>query len=492
MDERSRHRHFEDQFLAQLRTRAAALIRAPLPADGFVVESTPEGSDAVRAELSRLRIYDRDALEKLAGTRTVEIRFHRRVLGGLLKRCVSRLRVRALSNVEALLNDDGQPGPVGREEVLDALARYAILPRKQRPEAVVLASVTGFTPEARHLAASGDSPQLILMGAREDGGWDVTMPPALEKTAWARLFELESRDDRLRRLQYHLEKDADLVDSRGVSLPELAGKLGLSAEQTEALLHQACRADGRLMTVVHDGVTHVCRAPLAEEGNTMTIWSRIRRLFGLKPTVAEQVRTLTAQRVALERQRYEVDQRVARLEGEERGALEQGKEAYKAANKAVQKQVADRLQRIRRELGRVRAQSQLFTQQIDVVGTHIHHLTLTEQGRRVDLPKAEQLTASAAEAEQMMAELSANAELARGIEVTGETPLGEQEQSSIFAEFAEMAESEEKSAAAGEKAEPAPERQASRSPAAESPDADSPASDRPASERTRPARPEMS
>lgn len=494
MDERSRHRLFEDQFLAQLRARAAALVGSAIPADGFVVEATGEGADAVRAELSRLRVYDRDALEKLPGSRSVEMRFTRRVLAGLLRRTASRVRARSLSPVEALL-DGRPPPPLGREDVLDALARYEILPRRERPDAVVLASATGFSPEAMRLAESPGPPTLILLGAREDGGWDVAMPASVRKSPWARLFELETRDDRLRRLQYHLEKNADLLDSRGISLTELAEQLGLSAAETEAVLRQACRNDNRLMTVVHDGVTHVSRAPLAMEGDTMSIWSRLRKLLGFKPTVAEQVRTLSAQRVTLERQRYELDQRVERLEREEREALQQGKEAYKAGNQAVQKQVADKLQRVRRELGRTRAQTQMYTQQIDVIGTHIHHLTLAEQGRRMELPKAEQLTATAAEAEQMMSELSANAELARSIEVTGETPVMEQEQASIFAEFAQMAESEQQAAAAPESASKVPAREAQQAtraaPTAEGQRAASPAADR-SPERPQSARPEMS
>jgi|GEM_PF-800269 len=436
MDERAAQRQFEDQFLGQIRARALALTRGKLKdADEVLFEATPEGVDALRDELSRLEVYDRSAIDKLPGTRSVQMRFQKRVLGGLLRRQIARLRVRVLTQVDDLLHER-EPQPIGREQVLDALARYEILPRKQRPSGVILASPTGFTPEARRIAERSGQPSVILMGGREDGGWDVAMPEAVRSSHWVPLFDLESHDERLKRLLYHLEENADLVDSRGVSMRELSDKLGLSRIETERLVRQACRGDSRLMTVVDGDKTHVCRTPLAEEGDKMSIWSRVRRLLRLKPSTAERVRDLTAQRVRVEQQRFELDQRIDALEASERGALQNGAQAKSSAEK---KQYAGKLIRVRRDLKRNRAQAQVYTNQIDVIGTQIHHLTLAEQGRRVSLPSAEDLTKQAAEAEQVMTELSANAELANSIEVTGETPMMAEEEEAIFAEFDQIA-----------------------------------------------------
>jgi hypothetical protein len=265
------------------------------------------------------------------------------------------------------------------------------------------------------------------------------MPPAVQKTPWAKLFELESQDERVRRLLHHLNQNANLVDSRGISMPALAEKIGLSETETESLVRQACRSEPRLMTVVHEGQTHVCRTPLAEEGSTMSIWSRIRKLLRLKPTTAERVRELTAQRVQIEQRRFELDQKVNALEADERQLIQQG---AAATGDAERKQFAGKLMRLRRELRRHRAQAQLFTQQIDIIGTHIHHLTLAEQGKRLELPKAEDLTREAAQAEQVMTELAANADLAAGIEVGGETPMMAEEEAAIFEEFSQVAASQ--------------------------------------------------
>lgn len=438
MVEREEQRQFENRFHQQLRARAEGLIRGGLPADRIEVASVADGVDHVRDTLSRLRVYDRDLIEKLPGTRAVQMRFQRRMLGGLMSRNVGRLRAQVLAPIESLVNE--QPGePIGREQVLAALARYELLPKRERPTGVVFASPTGFTREARALVSAGGTPNLVLLGGREDGGWDVDMPDVLRKSAWASLFQLESQDEQLKRLLYHLDEDASALESRGISVETLSEKLGLPREKTESLLRRACRQDARLMTVVHDDRVHVSRSPLAEEGRTMSIWSRIRRLLRMKPTAAEQVRELTAQRVRAEQQRHSLDEKVEKLEAEEREALQQGAAARSAAEK---KQIASRLVRVRRELNRARAQASVFTQQIDIIGTHIHHLTLKEQGRRVELPKAEDLTREAAEAEGVMSELAASADLATNIEVGAQTPMMEEEEASILAEFDEIAQQE--------------------------------------------------
>src|SRR4029077_1495618 len=128
--------------------------------------------------------------------------------------------------LEALIADK-PVAPVGREQVLDALARYELLPRDQRPSAVVFASPTGFTQEAKALVhGAGARHTLILMGGREDGGWDVEMPPAVARGPWAKLFDFETIDERVKRLRHHLEQDAVSLDSRGISVRELSEKMG--------------------------------------------------------------------------------------------------------------------------------------------------------------------------------------------------------------------------------------------------------------------------
>ena len=434
MDERSRHRQFEDRFLRQLQTRGEALLHWSLPADNVKRTETGEGAEAVRAVFTRLGKSDHGLLDELPGRRTLQLRFMRRVFGPL-RRTVLRVRGRVLAPIEDLLEGDA-PGPMGRDDVETAQGRYLLMPERERPDVVVFASATGFSPEARTLVQMEGGPQLVLLGGREDGGWDVTLPDALRGSRWAALFELESQDERLKRLLQHLDQQAGQLESSGIPMAELAEQLGLTPEQTTALVRQACRSDSRLLTVTHEGTILVCRSPLADEDHTMSLWSRIRKLLRLKPTPAERVRLLTVQRTRLEQQRRELDTRLEKLEAGERAAVEQG---AAAKTDVERKQLAGKLMRARRELRRVRAQANVLTQQIEIIGTHIHHQTLTEQGKRVTLPKAEELTQQAAEAEQVMAELAANADLAASIEVGAESALMAEEEAAIFEEFKQAA-----------------------------------------------------
>lgn len=436
MDETVRQRQFEEQFLSQIRAKAESLTKGALPADRVRIDKMPDGTEGVRATLSRLEVFDRELLHSLPGTQALQMVFQKSLLGGLIKPVISRVRVRVLAPIDALVKN-GKPGPIDREQILDALAYYDVLPKSQRPTGVVFASPTGFTPAARALVHALGPPTLVLLGGREDGGWDVDIPERVANTPWRKLFELETQDALLSRLMHHLDANADLVDSRGMSMEELALKLGVEREKVESLVRKAVRSNGRLMTVQHEGRIHVARSPLGEERRTMSLWSRIRKILRLPPTAAEKVRDMTAQRVRLEQQRHELDGKVRAFEAEEVKLVQQGAAATTDVEK---KQLAGRLVRMRRELGRHKAQADMLTKQIDILGTHIHHLTLTERGKRMELPKAEELTREAAQAEHMIAELNANADLAAGIEVGAESMSYSEEEADVLAEFAAVAE----------------------------------------------------
>jgi hypothetical protein len=245
-------------------------------------------------------------------------------------------------------------------------------------------------------------------------------------------------------------------------VPDIARELGLPPEVAELLVRQACRLDPSLMTVAHAGTVHVCRTPLMEKGTTMSIWSRVRRWLGAKPTVAEQVRGLTAQRTVLEQERRVLDQQTGKLETDEVGLLKQGAAAPSDAEK---RQVAAKLMRLRRELNRQRALAQVKTNQIDVIGTNIHNMTLAEGVRAVALPTREVLAQQAAEAEAAVQGLADVADAARDVEVVGASSQSAEAEDAIFAEFAQVA-AQEKTAATPAQTEPAePAAQAKATPA---------------------------
>ena len=457
MSSREQMHAFESRLLRDMQQRADALIGRKLPGKGIDVMGVADGSEYVSREMQRMGQRDRDLRDSLPGKRAIQISVRRGLLGTLRGQTRHRIRVRTLAPIEALLTG-GQGGPIGAEELRNALAQYDELGSRYRPTIVVVGSPTGFTDAAQLLVQSSGMPQLVLVGGREDGGVDVRMSNALKKSDWAELFDFETDDEQLQRFQYHLDKQIDALETRGLSMPELANLLGLSVDEVRPMIRKACRKDTRLMTVMHDGELRLARNPVAAEVNRMSLWSRIRRWLGFKPSVAEQVAEMTKQRIGLEQQRAEVDNKVARLEADERDALKAG---ATATNMVEKKQLAGKLMRVRRELNRHRAQAQVFTNQIEVLGTHIHHLTLKQQGEKFDLPSAEELTREAAEAEQVMAELSTNAELAHGIEVGAMTPTMAAEEADILKEFEAAA----VESSAGKSAEAAAPERGSATPA---------------------------
>lgn len=503
MDERTRQRQFEEQFLSQLRNRAGFMVKTMLRDGQAVLETVDDGVQQLEGAMRRHELFDRRLIDEMPGARAAQIRFQKNRVGGLFKQTIGRLRAMVLAPPELLLKNE-RPAAVGRDQVLAALARYQLLPTASRPTSVLLASATGFSEAARALVHSTNEPRLILMSGRDDGGWDVEMPEATRRSPWARLFEFETQDELFKRLMHHLEQSAHQLDSSGIALPALAQKLGLPLDKTDALVRRACRSQPRLMTVLHDGTVHLCRTPVLDEESPMKLWSRIRRWLRMKPTVAEQVREMTIARVRLEQQRAELDQKLATLQTEERQAREQG---TSATSDNERKHVAARIVRVGREQKRLAAQANVITQQIDVLGTRLHNLTLMQQGRSVALPSPQELAKEAAEAEQVVAQLSTSADLAASVEVGAMSSALAAEEAAVFDELKALSESRagvradsQAAATAGERAESKPESAASAAPNSTSslrdpsrvPTAPPPVPATPARNKPESARPEVS
>ncbi len=117
----------------------------------------------------------------------------------------------------------------------------------------------------------------------------------------------------------------------------------------------------------------------------------------------------------------------------------------------------------------------MLNQQINVVSTHLHNLELVQQGQGAHLPDTDEITADAVKAEEMLAELEANAELVGSVAMSsGATGLTAEEQA-LFEELeaenkqekddAEAAKAAPAEKAAAKPAEPARQRQAGQAAA---------------------------
>jgi hypothetical protein len=126
----------------------------------------------------------------------------------------------------------------------------------------------------------------------------------------------------------------------------------------------------------------------------------------------------------------------------------------------------------------------MLNQQINIISTDIHNLTLIQQGDMAQLPNTEELTENAVKAEEMLETLRADAELVGGLETGMEAALVSADELAILKEF-------ESSAGEGEAESSAPaaqERQATSSPVRETPAAQADTTPIPRTEEAPPTR----
>jgi len=141
----------------------------------------------------------------------------------------------------------------------------------------------------------------------------------------------------------------------------------------------------------------------------MPMIDRIRSLFARRGETEKKIAFLSERRAALSQQRDRSYEEMGALEQQEAGLRQQFKDATGAITK---RRITSQLLQLRKDLDRRQQLLAVLNQQINVVSTHLHNLELVQQGRSAQLPDAEEMTADAVKAEEMLADLEANNELA--------------------------------------------------------------------------------
>jgi len=141
----------------------------------------------------------------------------------------------------------------------------------------------------------------------------------------------------------------------------------------------------------------------------MPLIDSLRALFGRKGENEKKIAFLAERRTALSQQRDRAYEDMGALEQQEAGLRQQFKDATGALTR---RRVTSQLLQLRKDVERRQQLLAVLNQQINVVSTHLHSLELVQQGRTAQLPDAEEMTADAVKAEEMLAELEAGNELA--------------------------------------------------------------------------------
>ena len=194
----------------------------------------------------------------------------------------------------------------------------------------------------------------------------------------------------------------------------------------------------------------------------MPLMDRIKALFARKGENEKKISFLSERRTALSQQRDRVYEDMAAFEQQESALKRQFQEATGAITK---RRVTTQLVQLRKDIERRQQLLSVLNQQIDVVSTHLHNLELVQQGHSAKLPDTDEITADAVKAEEMLAELQADAELTGSLGRAATSGMTEEERA-MYEELERETGGNAKEAKAGTAAESSPP---SREPASRQP-----------------------
>jgi hypothetical protein len=395
--------------------------RRPITEFMQTVTASDGGTD-VKRTLSDMNKPDRSLQSQMPLGETVDVVVSQKKWG-LFKTPVGRLHVACVSPTRDLAAG-ATPHSLSRTEVTKALSSVPPGPPNV-PTTVVIVATAGVVLEARELADRSADRTVIFAEPNDAGGWTVSGPA--ETKALVDLFDPEPDAEKRSRIATEIESPQADLGGSGVAGDRLAARLQLALPFVEAELKAyagkhpgliAKRLDGRLV-LFREG------AAAPGSGGAMPLIDRMKALFNRKGELEKKTAFLAERRTALSQQRDRAY--------EEMHAVEQKEAALKAQflsadSEAAKRRVTSQMLQLRKDLGRRQQMVSVYNQQIDVVSTHLHSLQLLQQGKSAQLPETEEITADAARAEEMLAELQATSEAAASATETSAGGLSDEEQ----------------------------------------------------------------
>jgi len=363
---------------------------------------------------------------------------------------VGRIQVICVSPTRSLIAG-GDAHPMSNGEVQKVLTELSMASRGSPiPSTVVLVSTSGFEPNAGELAERRADRTLILVEPNEAGGWKVTGP--VETKALVDLFDPEAEFQKRERVRAFIaEHDVDLLTS-GIPTDRIATKLQLSQQFVEAELKSyakdrpglsAKRLDGRIV-LFREGVSGLTPPDAAGGGSNMPFLERVKSLFGKSGNDEKKIAFLSERRAALSQQQDRIYEDLGKLESREAELRQQFKDSTSALTK---RRLTSQLLQFRKDIERRQQMLGVISQQVNVVNTHLHSLELVRQGQGGKLPDSEELAADAVKAEEFLAELQSESEIATSVGGLNSTGLSDEEQA-LFEELEREAAGEKGGAAA--------------------------------------------
>lgn len=396
--------------------------RRPVPALRPQVTISDRAAELKRM-MSAMNLFDRQLQDRMPVGLEMEISLR----GGfwpLFSRLVGRIRVVCVSPMQALLAGQ-MPQP------LDLAQTRKILGQMQGsgdvPETIVLVSTSGFDIAAHEAVERTAERTVILVEPNDAGGWNCIGPAQTQ--ALAELFDPEEKENKRQRIRQMIQSSQAQLLQGGVAADKLAARtqlpLGLVEQEVKSYARDnpglvAKRLDGRLV-LYPQGVA----PPPAAGGANMPLLDRLKSLFSRKGEIDKKIAFLSERRAALAQQRDRASEQIAALEQQDQQLRNQFKESDSAITR---RRITSQLVQLRKDLQRRQQMLGVLNQQIDIVSTHLHNLELTRQGQAARLPDSEQIAADAAAAEEMLAQLQAESELAQSVGALAQAGMSQEEQ----------------------------------------------------------------
>jgi hypothetical protein len=392
-----------------------------------------DDSDALRALMASKRMYDRNLLKEMPQNRRVAVSgYERRFL--FWRKQTGTAIASVLSPFEDLLAGQTPP-PIGINVLTEHLRKIAPDPKARY--VVGVCAPTGFTDEARSARHDQGHLTVVLVEPAAGGGWRVTagddVPDFVRK-----MFDPEDADEKVDRVRSEIERcGADLLTG-GLSAQRIADRLHLSEEVVVAALEQVAKEDPELRLSRASGDRLLYRGAPArmKEKTSMSFVDRIKELFGKEGDEVDKINVLSERRAALAERRDRLYEQIGTLEEREALLIQQGKENKSTV---VRRRLAAQIAQLRKDIARQNTTGKMLNQQINIISTDIHNLTLIQQGQMAALPTAEELTANAVQAEEMLETLRADADLVESLEAGVGDVLTSSDEMDILAEFDEPA-----------------------------------------------------
>lgn len=444
-------RSVEERFLSGVSNRLADAKGSHLRGSIWK-EVTEDDSDALRAMMARRRMYDRQLLGRLPHNRRVELHgFDRSWL--FWKKATGRAVASVLSPLEDMLDENRTAAPIGVSQLSEHVSKLA--GEKKIPVVIGVCSTTGFTEEARNHRFDQPNVTVVLIEPHDGGGWRISAGKDVPRFV-RELFDPEGAEQKIRRVADAVAEHSTDLLTGGVSSDRLAKLLSLPQRLVETAMKQVADRDPELRISGAAGERFLYRgAPVVAKEKPMSFVDRIRELFSSEGDEAAKVNVLSEKRAALAQRRDRIYEDIGKLEEREADLLNQGRENK---SQVVRRRLAAQVAQLRRDIARANTTTNMLNQQINIISTDIHNLTLIQQGQMASLPSTEVLTENAVKAEEMLETLQGNAEMVASLEAgVGELTTSSEERD-ILAEF----ESDESAAAT------TPPAKASKSPPARS------------------------